>query len=745
MWSSSFGGRSRTARRSPSARLAADSMNATGADTSWLEAFPDGVVLLGRGERIVFSNRNASRLLEAKDHAPIVGMKWRHWWGHDSTVADRAFAEARAGRRGRLSGFCPTLSGSPRWWEIDLTLVSRNASDRPVREAADAVIMAVIREVATGRSQDVAPATAARHFEAMVNTMAQLAWMASADGQIFWFNRRWHDYTGTEPGGDSDAAWRQALHADHRERVLSRIAAAIEVGSEWEDVFPLQGAHGTYRWFLSRGRPQRSPGGAVDCWFVTHTDITEQRIQSQRLRQLARIIDLSHEAILIRDVETGAVLWNRGCEELYGYRKVDAIGVDIIALLETELPLKRTDFDAMLKREGMWSGELRQRASDGAEVWVDSRQEHILVGGRAMVLETNRDITERRRADEVRSLLVGELNHRVNNTMAIIQSLATQTARTSTTVDQFLKRFTGRLQSLASVHSELANAHWAGASINALIYSQISFAATSSERIDIAGEDVYVPPQTALQLTLILHELVTNALRHGALLNPLGRVSISWTSRQDGERPVLDLIWRETGGPAVTVPVARGFGLTLIERSRKLSHLDCELKFEPGGIVCRVVADMVSDERGEALFNPGKPLIRRGQSQQPGEKRAINLITIAQADAEWIAIEAGLASAGCIVTRLPSDLATGLPLSDIETKIATAGCDIAIVDGDDLGPRLDSMMEVLAGRGISVILLLSPPRIEIVDLLPGEPAAVLAKPVDAQRLATEVALISRHL
>ena len=261
---------------------------------------------------------------------------------------------------------------------------------------------------------------------------------------------------------------------------------------------------------------------------------------------------------------------------------------------------------------------MRQSSSDGREIWVDSRLELIRTGGSQFVVETNRDITERRKADEVRNLLVGELNHRVKNTLAIVQSIAAQTARTSATIGQFIGRFNGRVQSLSSAHHMLTEAHWSGASLRELITSQIAVSAGELQNVDIVGDDVFVPPQTALQMTLMLHELTTNALKYGSLSRPQGRVGISWTIMA-GEVPRIVLLWTERGGPPVTPPAARGFGTLLLERSGRLPHLKAWLEFNPQGVVCRIEADLRdADQAQKGYFDP-----RQGRPQCLGKRRFV--------------------------------------------------------------------------------------------------------------------------
>jgi len=207
----------------------------------------------------------------------------------------------------------------------------------------------------------------------------------------------------------------------------------------------------------------------VVLWCGTNTDITDQRKASQRLSQLARLIELSHEAILVWDLDDGVLLWNRGCVELFGYSESEALGANSHTLLNTTHALSREKLITTLEAEGKWSGEFLRRAKDGGEVWTDCRLELIRVGDRRVVLETNRDVSERRRADDIRNVLIAELNHRIKNTLAIVQSLALQTARSSPSMAAFVQSFSGRIQSLSSAHNFLTDTNWCNASVAELV------------------------------------------------------------------------------------------------------------------------------------------------------------------------------------------------------------------------------------------------------------------------------------
>ena len=574
---------------------------------SLLEASQDCVKLIEADGTIRFINSAGYDLMELDETAALKGAVWSSLWPDEGrSIVENALEEARESGRSRFTGLCPTGKGTSKWWDVVVNTVVADTGDLDC-------FFCVSRDITDRVVAEEALRYSEQRFRALADTMAQFAWMAYPSGYIFWHNQRWLDYTGVSAIDAAGNGWQKAIHPEYAERVVQQLTRALDAGETWQDTFPLRGADGGYRWFLSRAMPLRDDQGRVALWCGTDTDITDQRRTSQRLTKQQRVIELSHEALMVWDLDEGIILFNRGCEELYGFKKCEALGAVPADLLQTRYPMSREALLQHLATEGAWTGELLQSAKGGSEIWVDSRLELIRTGGRRLVVETNRDITERRKADEIRNLLVGELNHRVKNTLAIVQSIASQTARTSSGLDQFIGRFNGRIQSLSSAHHMLTEAHWSGASLRELITSQIAVSSGDSQNIDIVGDDVFVPPQTALQLTLMLHELATNALNHGSLSRPGGRVLIVW-SIASGDQPRIELTWTERGGPPVSPPVARGFGTLLLERSGKLPHLRARLEFAPKGVVCRIEVDLVRLAEGEpSYFNPRRAAAASGR------------------------------------------------------------------------------------------------------------------------------------
>jgi len=160
----------------------------------------------------------------------------------------------------------------------------------PVRDASGAIIGA--SKIARDMSAEIAVRDSLEQSEArfhlLADNIAQLAWIAESDGGIFWYNKRWFDYTGMSLDAMQGWGWKAVHHPDHVERVVEHFTRCIESGETWEDTFPLRGADGEFRWFLSRAVPLRDASGAVECWFGTNTDITEQRAAEHQITLLLR-------------------------------------------------------------------------------------------------------------------------------------------------------------------------------------------------------------------------------------------------------------------------------------------------------------------------------------------------------------------------------------------------------------------------------------------------------------------------
>jgi two-component system CheB/CheR fusion protein len=349
-------------------------------------------------------------------------------------------------------------------------------------------------------------------------------------------------------------------------------------------------------WYLMRLRPYRTLDDRIDGVVVTFVDITERRrieealrASETQLRQETRLVELSHTPIFTWDIEEGVLQWNRGCEELYGFTREMALGRRKNLLLQTEVP--NSSFEALVVKllaTGAWNGELVQTTSDGRKLTVESAMELASVGPRRLVFESVRDITDRKNWERRQQMMLSELTHRVRNTLAVVQSIASQTIRSSHSPEEFNHRFEGRLSALAKAHRLLVDP-WEGADLEALVNEQLAGHVDGNvTRLTAHGEPIRLGADVAVPLGLVLHELATNAVKYGAWSTPGGRVELNWKNGVGEGKPMLHLTWREIGGPPVKPPDGAGLGSRLIERSVPGSKVRRE--FLPEGVVCTLDA-----------------------------------------------------------------------------------------------------------------------------------------------------------
>lgn len=192
------------------------------------------------------------------------------------------------------------------------------------------------------------------------------------------------------------------------------------------------------------------------------------------------------------------------------------------------------------------------------------------------------------RGEMLHDLLIEELNHRVKNTLAILQSIAAQTFRSATRAER--QTFEGRLGALAEAHNLLSTAKWQGSDLQDVINRVLQpYRINNPDRVRMFGPPVPLSPRLAVVLSMIVHEIATNATKYGALSNDTGTVTLDWEILQESSGKQLRLIWTEAGGPLVTAPVQRGFGSRLIERSaRDQLGGSATVDFLPRGVVTTV-------------------------------------------------------------------------------------------------------------------------------------------------------------
>ncbi len=217
---------------------------------------------------------------------------------------------------------------------------------------------------------------------------------------------------------------------------------------------------------------------------------------------------------------------------------------------------------------------------------------------------------ERRSAQERQELMIAELNHRVRNILSLVRGLVTQSKDTAQSIEEFSGVLGGRIQALARAHDQITSLNWAPVAFRSLVESEAgAYLGSRADRIRMGGPDVALDPKAFATLALVVHEMMTNSAKYGALADSTGQVEVNWSLDQ-GKRLVIE--WKESGGPPVQPPSRRGFGTTIIERSIPFDlNGDTELRFDLLGVQARFVVpanfvEMVSGASGAKLAEPAK-------------------------------------------------------------------------------------------------------------------------------------------
>lgn len=305
---------------------------------------------------------------------------------------------------------------------------------------------------------------------------------------------------------------------------------------------------------------------------------------------LSALVASTGDAIMSMNLDGTIRTWNPAAESLFGYTAEEIIGRPKSVLVPPELADEyQKQLTTVLAGENVRSETVRLHR-DGTRIAVSVDAAPIRRPDGKIIATSSilHDITERIANEEHRLFLTREIAHRSKNQLAIIQSIATQTARTTGSTDAFLKAFRSRLQGLSASHDLLLKQDWRGAPIEDLVRSQIEvFVGENSGAIDITGPPALLTAAAAEAIGLAIHELATNSAKYGALSVPLGRVDVEWVQSRDDEHGAgWTLTWRERGGPAVTPPVESGFGTQVIKRTvASAVRGNAELEYHPSGLM----------------------------------------------------------------------------------------------------------------------------------------------------------------
>jgi len=418
-------------------------------------------------------------------------------------------------------------------------------------------------------------------------------------GRVVW-SRELEAIFGLPPGGFEGRVedFERRVIPEDMARARAETDAVVAAGHDLAPIaFRIRRADGEIRWIEGVGRIVYGKDGAPQRMVGTNFDVTERVLAEEAVRVSRERLDLAvgAHAVGIFDwhVPSGAATWSGEMEEIFGLARGTFEGhtdhfrrrvvPEDLARIEAETA------ESLADGRDVANYAFRIVRDDGAIRWIEGAARHILGpdGALVRVVGTNIDVTERKTAEEHQRLLVNELNHRVKNTLAIVQAIAWQSFRSGGMDRPARDAFEGRLAALAAAHDVLTRQNWESASIGQMVAGAVAPHDPGEGRLTVEGPAVRLDPKTAVAVAMAMHELATNAVKHGALSAASGRVDVRWTVAEGR----LHLSWRETGGPPVVAPAQRGFGARLLEQglAEELQGT-VRLEFRPEGVVCEVEA-----------------------------------------------------------------------------------------------------------------------------------------------------------
>jgi two-component system CheB/CheR fusion protein len=322
--------------------------------------------------------------------------------------------------------------------------------------------------------------------------------------------------------------------------------------------------------YIMRILPYRTVGNVIDGIVITFVDISERKRAEEERALLAAIARASSDAIVVSDPAGKVLAWNEGAAQMYGHSAQQMIGQAMAAIVP---PDGASEWKQHVRRalhgEAAPNFEVVRLKRDGSPIHVSVNLEPVRdAAGKVVAISSiERDISEAKGNEQRQALLLAELDHRVKNTLALVNSIVAHTLDGGRSPEEFAAAVQGRLKALGAAHRLLSQSHWQGADLESVLRQQlVPFRSRRLRNVTLAGPEVRLESGAALTLSMVVHELATNAAKYGALSAPEGALEVAWRL-ENTTTPRVSLEWRESGGPAVKAPERRGFGSTLIERA----------------------------------------------------------------------------------------------------------------------------------------------------------------------------------
>jgi len=330
--------------------------------------------------------------------------------------------------------------------------------------------------------------------------------------------------------------------------------------------------------------------GVSLCALLLGAAFAERR---QHAAVMAAVLNTIEEAIITIDANGVVKDLNPAAARVFGYGADEVIGRNVKMLMPEPYHSEHDGYISNYLETGRgkvigYGRQVSGRRKDDSIFPMELAVTEMTVSGRRMFTGVVRDITERKQVEQHQELLVAELDHRVKNVLAQVAVVAMSTRQGSRSIDEFLRSLNGRIQSMAAAHTLLSKSGWQSVGLDALVRNQLAPYATDTN-VTIDGTDVMLIAAEIQAVARVLHELVTNAAKHGALSIPGGHVSVRWNRKANGAGAKLTLVWQEHGGPPVRSEIQTSYGTNLI---RNLIPHELggrvDLAFSSEGVSCQI-------------------------------------------------------------------------------------------------------------------------------------------------------------
>ncbi len=468
----------------------------------------------------------------------------------------------------------------------------------PIRDEASTIrgVLCIVSETTDRVRFERALQASEERLRAIVTQSSAGIAVSDLTGRLLSVNRRYCEILGYPEDELAGLRMQDLTFADdlpENERLFAQLA---ETGQGFDIESRYVRKDGGLVWVANSVSALRDENGNIRQAVAVVVDITDRKRAQEIANSLAAIIASSNDAILGIDLDMTITSWNAAAERLYGYTGAEAIGRSVLMLVpddrKDEEPAILRQVSAGLKVEPY---ETKRRRKDGNLVDVLLSVSPIL-GSSGKPIGASKiahDITARKQAERLQTVLVGELSHRVKNVLATVIAIARQTLGRDEATREKAEAFEARLTSMARAHDLLLQGDWQRANLRSVVEQALS--PYPPERFVIAGAPLTLPPTAAVSFSLALHELATNAAKYGALSVPEGIVSINWTAT-DGPPQGIRLRWQEMHGPTVTPPTRTGFGSRLVERllASELGG-EARITYFPQGVVCEIEGSLTAD------------------------------------------------------------------------------------------------------------------------------------------------------